>query len=59
MFRVLRYGLLGLIFALPFAVPQASQAAAPAGIVRCRTVYVRPYCSWYRPIWFGHRHFRR
>ena len=42
MFRMLRYGLLGLVFALPFAMPQASQAAAPGIVVRCRPVIVRP-----------------
>ncbi len=43
MFRILRYGLLGLLFALPLAIPQASQAASPASVIRCRPVIVRPY----------------
>jgi hypothetical protein len=43
MFRILRYGLLGLLFALPLAIPQASQAASPSNVVRCRPVIVRPY----------------
>jgi hypothetical protein len=59
MFRALRFGLLGLILALPFAVPEASQAAAPAGFVRCRPVVVRPYCGRNRSCWYGHWHFRR
>jgi hypothetical protein len=43
MFRFLRIGLLGLVCAVPFALPQASDAApaAPNGIVRCRPMTVR------------------
>jgi hypothetical protein len=59
MFRLLRFGLLGLVCAVPFAMPQASQAAAPAGIVRCRPAFTwARYHGCYRP-YYGHVHFRR
>jgi len=61
MSRLLRFGLLGLVFALPFAVPQASQAAAPANFVRCRPCFTWSRyhgCNYYRT-WHGPVHFRR
>jgi len=56
MFRYLRMGLLGLVCAVPFAMPQASQAAAPAGVIRCRPPVVR--YTVIRPHWFGCFHHR-
>jgi len=61
MFRLLRFGLLGLVFALPFAIPQASQAAAPAGFVRCGpcVTWTRFHCGPHYRYVHGHAHFRR
>jgi hypothetical protein len=61
MFRILRFGLLGLIFAVPFAMPQASQAAAPAGVIRCRSCYAVPRYHGRNHLlfWHGHRLIRR
>ena len=62
MFRMFRYGLLGLAFALPLAMPQASQAASPSNVVCCRPVVVRPYFagrviySPFRPHFYGWYH---
>ena len=41
MYRTIRFSLLGLVLALPFAMPQSSEAAAPAG-----TVWYRPLPRW-------------
>ena len=61
MFRILRVGLLGLVCAVPFAMPQASQAAAPAGVVRCgrHVTWHRYHAGHHHRYWFGHGHFRR
>jgi hypothetical protein len=58
MSRILRIALLGLALAIPFAIPQASQAAAPVCVYPNRPVYTRyyrPYSyGWYRYHWYGH-----
>jgi hypothetical protein len=54
MFRFLKFSLLGLALALPFAMPQCSEAAAPAGsVVIIRRLPPRPMVVWY-PGWFWH-----
>ena len=53
MSRILRYGFLGLVFALPLAIPQASQAAGPVCVYPGRTVYTRAY----RPSNYGWYHY--
>jgi hypothetical protein len=42
MFRFLRIGFLGLLCAVPFAIPQASEAAAPIRVIVGPRVVVRP-----------------
>ena len=61
MFRILRFALLGLVFAVPFAMPQASQAAAPVGVIRCRPCYAVPRYQGrnYFLFWHGHRLIRQ
>lgn len=60
MSRILRFGLLGLVLAVPFALPSASEAAAPACVYPGRPVYTRscrPYVyGWYRYHGYGHAH---
>jgi hypothetical protein len=58
MFRILRYGVLAAVCAVPFALPQASQAARPARYLPYRAAgrYCAPYHHHY---WHGHRHWRR
>jgi hypothetical protein len=58
MSRILRYGLLALVCATPFAIPQASEArTVPAAR---RGYYVSNYYGrHYYPHWHWHRHFRR
>jgi len=64
MSRILRVGLLGLVLAAPFALPQASQAAGPVCVYPNRPVYTRyyrpySYHGWYRYHWYGHHgHYR-
>ena len=50
MSRFLRYGLLGLALAVPFAMPQSSQAAAPAQacVTPARSAACRPAYRWQR-----------
>ena len=54
MSRILRFALLGVVLAVPFVLPSASQAAGR--FFRGRTVTTcRPYSySWYR--YHGHGH---
>jgi hypothetical protein len=52
MSRILRFALLGLVLAVPFVLPAASQAAGRYH--RGRTVTTcRPYSCYH---WYGHRH---
>jgi len=58
MSRILRIGLLGLIFAAPLAIPQSSEAAGPVCVYPGRPIYARSYrpysYGWYRYHWYGH-----
>jgi len=61
MSRILRYGLLGLVCAVPLAIPQSSEAAAPARAAParfCRTPRV-VHGRYRGPVfhtWHAYRH---
>ena len=66
MSRILRFGILGLVCALPLAIPQASQAAGPRCFYGGTPTYTR-FCrpnGWYHYHWnhgrgYHHGHHRR
>jgi hypothetical protein len=59
MLKLLRFGFVGALFALPFAIPAASQAAEPVRVIRCAPCRPAPCFSYHYRFWHGHvRHWR-